>query len=293
MRSRILMMIAILSTILISCSQYDDQQELFAQDETSEILAKAESFNDSLLSIKGTTSRGFLSKFARFCAIAGADVAGAYECGKIGGAVGTVGGPTGTVAGAAIGGLIGGVGASYTAHRSTRNEDFIPIERVVCGYTAVKLEEDVLIDTYPQKIKLKLPEEAISLQEIGLKHNLILKKLQETSDLSPDINQILTPIEKEVLSSSAFVEQYNLTLNKSSNFLEYSKAQSNDVDDRLMSMYLNLFLNFPDKLDDVEFISNKYIEMIQNDDSFSELEKGILYQAICVAAYSIEFWSEE
>lgn len=59
-----------------------------------------------------------------------------------------------------------------------------------------------------------------------------------------------------------------------------------------MRLYLDVFQTYPDKADDVEFITNKYIEHISASDELSAEEKEIIYSALSVAASSYEYWEK-
>ena len=43
----------------------------------------------------------------------------------------------------------------------------------------------------------------------------------------------------------------------------------------------------------MEFITNKYIELIEESDEISPEEKEIIYSALSVAASSYEYWEEK
>lgn len=68
-----------------------------------------------------------------------------------------------------------------------------------------------------------------------------------------------------------------------------SKSGNEDVPDVVMRLYLEVFQNYPDKADDVEFITNKYIELISASNELTAEEKEIIYSALSVAASSYEY----
>ena len=61
----------------------------------------------------------------------------------------------------------------------------------------------------------------------------------------------------------------------------------------VMKLYLDIINKYPEKVDDVEFVSNKYIELITNSSELTDEEKDCLYSAISVAVSSFEFWQSK
>lgn len=53
------------------------------------------------------------------------------------------------------------------------------------------------------------------------------------------------------------------------------------------------FHRYPEKANDVEFISNKYVELISASLELTEEDKDLLYSAISVAVSSFEYWENE
>lgn len=133
------MIVACVGSMLFSCSKeetsvYTHQSDLPPiQTQVAQLSADLTGVNREFTKDKEARA-GFFSKFARFCAIATADVtggcqmaayggrAGAYVGGKVGLAVGgpkgfVTGVIGGAVGGAAIAGTVGAIGASYSAHK--------------------------------------------------------------------------------------------------------------------------------------------------------------------------------
>ena len=69
-------------------------------------------------------------------------------------------------------------------------------------------------------------------------------------------------------------------------------SKGNDISTRLMNMFYDILVEYPEKLSDVEFIINKYIDAVKSSSELSEDEKDLIYTGLSVAASSSEFWNE-
>lgn len=261
----------------------------------SALVSDLKALNDSLIISQSPDTRGFWSGTLTFCAIAGADAAGAYEVGKIGAKIGfLVGNVDGALVGAGIGGLIGGAGASYGAYRTTRSTTIVSPQTVTAAYIAVRQDSLNFNEYYPTQIDLNLPEDKRHLQEIGAKHNLVLKKLSNQDLSLTPISEVLTNMETKIIQSSEFENGYYSILN-SYVFGDYNTYVENNgsVGNTVMKLYLDIMNKYPEKANDVEFISNKYVELISASPELTEDEKDLLYSAISVAVSSFEYWENE
>lgn len=261
----------------------------------SSLVNDLKALNDSLIFSQNTETKGFWSGALTFCAIAGADAAGAYEVGKIGAKVGfLVGNLDGALIGAGIGGLIGGAGASYVAYRSTRSTSIVSPQTVTAAYVAVRQDSPNLSEYSPTQINLNLPENKRHLQEIGAKHNLVLKKLSNQDLSLTPVSEVLTSMETKIIQSSEFEKGYYSILN-SYVFGDYDTyvANNGSVGNTVMKLYLDIMNKYPEKANDVEFISNKYVELISASPELTEEDKDLLYSAISVAVSSFEYWENE
>ena len=276
----------------LSCSEEVGEVKKEKPDELLEALAE---FNEDLISTR-PSSRGFL----RFLCVASADVAGAYELGRIGGKIGLFcGGFKGALIGGGVCGLVGGVGASYGAYCGTRSAQIDDSRLMVtAAYAAIKVEEKVVLEYPRDNITVAMPvghEDAI---DVGIKHNIMLDMIRTESDLLSDIdvNVVLSPQEKEVLESEEFIENYNRLIPKyaSLDVNDYLSAAAVDsVDSRVMGLFLDLYNQYPENIADVRFIVEKYIEMIEASDVFTDDEKRCIYTGLAVAVCSFEYWEGE
>lgn len=290
----------ILALLLSSCSNEESTLTISEVESTVEIQSvlvnDLKALNDSLITLQATDSRGFMTNALTFCAIAGADAAGAYEVGKIGAKIGfMLGNLDGALIGAGIGGLIGGVGASYGMYCTTRSNTIILApQTVTAAYVAVRQENPDLTNHYPTQISLRLPENKRHLQEIGANHNLVLKRLSNQDLSLTPVAEVLSPTQTKIIQSVEFEEGYYTVLN-SYIFGNYDTYVDDNgtVGNTVMKLYLDIMNRYPDKANDVEFISNKYVELISSSPELTEEDKDILYSAISVAVSSFEYWENE
>lgn len=56
-------------------------------------------------------------------------------------------------------------------------------------------------------------------------------------------------------------------------------------------MYLSLYIEFPENLDDIVIIINNYIDIIEKNNEFTSNEKTIIYSALIVSLYSPQLWN--
>ena len=248
---------------------------------SNDIVAQMSHFNDSLSMTKPET-RG-AGRILYWMCVVSSDIIGGYSGGCAGAKVGAIIGHPHV--GAAIGAVVVGGYSSYKAHRilsdayATRgveknNISLKPME-VAAAYVPALENEAVIKDNYPTQIKLdNLDKKDI---EIGAKHNAILKNLETNNFNKEKILQYLSKEELQILSSKEKGE--------------YIKTDGNDTPAKVMNLFFEIFEKYPDNVDDVQFIINKYIEAVKNTEEISEADKEIIYQALSIGASSYEYWS--
>ena len=280
--------------LICSCStEASNVVENYQTTPTSEIVYKLGTFNDSLLPISAITARGSgCSETLTYASVAYKDIKGAYKLGKVGFRIGRIFGPNGAVAGAAIGGLIGGAGYSYIEWQKRQSRASFgttsPLE-VTQAYVSVVESEPIYSNFTPTTIAVTYPSVTQDTQLMGAKHNLVLQALVDNNLSRTPIEHCLTAVEDSIISSKEFEEAYYAYFED-----ENINSETNeDVPDAVMSLYLQIFQTYPERANDVEFITNKYIELIEESDEISPEEKEIIYSALSVAASSYEYWEEK
>ncbi|MGN0236737.1 MAG: hypothetical protein ACI4AK_01400 [Lepagella sp.] len=252
----------VIAFALCSCNNEENARDVVetsqnVQLEESKLLSDLTALNDSLIASQPATKSG-TRKILSACSIAGADVGGAYEIGRIGLRVGSLFGPKGAIAGALVGGLIGGVGASYAAYRTTRsNDNILSPDMLASAYISVLEDNPNYSLYYPNDITLRLPTGKTNLQEIGVKHNLILEKLFHNEYSTTSLQDGLSSLEVQILSSEEFIQGYYQTINFYK-FSDHTTFVSNDgsVANATMRLYLDALYSYPEDLDDIENLSN-------------------------------------
>lgn len=283
----------LLSAVLLVCSCSSDDT-VISQPETvpttSDLVIKLTELNDSLMTTDEIISRGVTySQAYTYTKIAYKDIKGAYKLGKIGLRIGQVFGPEGATAGAVIGGLIGGAGYSYIEYNKGQSRAINTVSsplQVTQAYVSVVESAPTYSDYTPTQITLQYPTANTNTQLMGAKHNLVLQKLVDNDLSLTPINKCLTPEEESIITSKEFEDAYYAGLEAEN----INSDTNEDVPDVVMRLYLEVFQNYPDKADDVEFITNKYIELISASNELTAEEKEIIYSALSVAASSYEYW---
>lgn len=287
MKKFLLIIVAALVIFSFSCT---DQENVSKADNQAVLIENLQQFNESLI-----TSEKESRSFMRFLCVASADVAGAYEVGRICGRFGLfVGGIKGALIGGGIGGLIGGVGASYGAYCGTRSQivSHDSKELITSAYAVVKMNDE-LVREYPREnIDINLPKKHKDLLEIGIKHNIILDMVRNEREILEEIipDSVLTEEEKNVLESKEFIDSYNNFIPKYATLSVDEFLSGETVDSKVMSLFLDIYNAYPENIQDVKFIINKYIELIEASDSFTDDEKQSIYAGLSVAVCSYEYW---
>lgn len=287
-------MLIVMSLLMISCEKKVKNEFNCQDSETLEIL---KNFNDSLSLNSNHETKGFL----RFIAVASADVVGAYELGRIGVKIGAIGGLKGALIGGAIGGIVGGVGASYVAYCGTRPEttsslDSPTIDMVVAGYSRIIVSDSLMQSYVVGEINLNFPEkfndDAI---RTGKMHNLILDISLNGGELS-NVKTVLSDMEKSVIYSDEYMDNYNEVVDKfrdmrNTDDMEYL-YKDGTVESSVMRLFLEIYNRYPNNCEDVNFIINKYIDVVDKSKEMPDEMKSCIYNGLAVAAYSYKYWQD-
>lgn len=293
--------------VFVSCSsnEFDMRPSVATSEEHSELLSQMAYFNDSILAAKRQT-RSFVQPGAwRRAQIIAADCGGAYSGGRAGAWAGSFLGPNGTIAGGFLGGLLGGACGSYVAWKSTRNgtrtvstapvDIALAKEKTINAYVTMLNEDNTLSDYAPQKINVLYPVVNENVTLMGAKHNIILKKLVEGENMAIDGTQQLSKEQVDIINSKDFSESFNNTMKSICNNISTSEGMSLEgegISTKLMNMFYDILIKYPDGLGDIEFLINKYMDAVKNSPEIPEDDKPLIYSGLSVAASSSEFWSE-
>jgi hypothetical protein len=255
-------------------------------------IVQLNKLNDSLMTISSNVeSRGkFWNIFKKVCKIAFADIKGAYNGYKWG----AIFGPAGSWVGASVVG-IGSSAIAGVDEFSRASLQFISQSEIECAYVITISDPNFEINklSVGERVKIDIPQEHVSTVELGKVHNLTLQTLQ-TKDLTMvNIENGFTTEEIEILHSSKFQDYYTSYLSDNNAFsLDFVLSDSNDKEDYIVQLFLDLYKNYPNDIDDVNYIINEYIHIIEQDTQLTPEEKHIIYIAIAMAGYSTDYWDQ-
>lgn len=288
-----------LSIVISSCSQQEQEINAPREQVKDELILSLENLNDSIMATK-PQSRSFL----RFLAVSAADIGGAWELGKIGATVGSAFPGYGTLIGGGVGAVVGGVGASYVAYCSTCSI-VVPYNYDVAFVAAeyAKIKESVEInECFDEQIKLEIPQKYEEALLVGAEHNLILDALRadsvitrsEPMNMENTTSPSLSTIETQVLNSSGFVDRYNSLMQTYCSLdVEKYVSDNNSMGSQVVRLFIDVYNQYSETIDDVNLIINKYIQRIESSSSLTNDEKQLIYNALAVAAYSFRYWDNE
>ena len=292
-------MAIILMLIVISCSNNEqvlpnlDEERISptAQLDADPLIVNLKSLNDSLISNRNIESRGFRDffRFMDAIAVVVADVRGAIDGAKWGGSL--LGWP-----GAILGSVV--VGATYSTlaglccDSRALSENKVNLQQVELAYVNATLDEGLIRDEILEAtpIAINIPKEYQSSLEVGVLHNATLRIIDEDIPMQYELEDGLSTDEIKMLNSDEFVSKYNYSLeNPQVLTLEYINDDPSK-EDRVIQLFLQAYQEYPSDLDDVNYLINRYIELIEIDPQITEMQKEIVYSALSTAAYSTNYW---
>ena len=286
------------------------------QMEEQHLLVDLQNYNKDLLTRAET--RGAGDWILKTCAIAGADIIGAWGGAQIGGTIGSVGGSVGTIVGGSIISLVCGTGASYLAYKGCSivkpGINTGPITSEIAyidpGYIYLATlnisPEDRLNEIREANISTTFPEGFEGIERIGIDHNLALEGLFMEDSANNDHTQP-NPVDSATLNffnSPEFIIQYQALQNQILTAMTeienldieqyFSDSDNQNISltaQNVMTLFMELYTQYPAGLEDIDQIVNFYLQKIDNTNALTMDEKEILYSGLAVAAYSPRFWS--
>lgn len=300
-----LFVLALLMLFFQSCSNKEIENYSQSNDVNnvnSELLIKMTSFNDSILQTRGVT-RGFVKPgmYKRARVIAG-DIEGAISTGGACFWAGSFAGPQAAIGCGFLGGLIGGVSGSWLAYREqywTRANSLTPEdlentkEKTIAAYASMISNEEEVMKFTPKEIRVDYPVKDENITLMGTKHNFMLKKLISNETIDLNISNKLSKEQVKFLNSKEFNDAISGAMKNISKNLKdgnQMKSKGDGLTAKVMNLFYEILAKYPDNLNDIEFIINKYIEAIDATKELSNNEKKIIYAGLSVAASSSEFW---
>lgn len=293
------MLFVILCTVFCSCSNDEKISDATEADNNileSELLLKISAFNDSAINSKIQT-RGWIKPGAwKRAQVIAADIAGGVSGGKAGFGIGSFFSPAGAGAGAVIGAIVGAGCGSYMAYanaywtRAALKMDMTP-QKATLAYASV-LKEGNIENSVPKDIIVDYPIEDKDITLMGAKHNLVLKKLIDNDIKLEKVEDCFTKEELAVINSDEYQKVFDKTMSAISNNNDILKIEGDDVTTKVMNLFYEILQKYPDNNDDIEYIINKYIEVIKKSNEISDVDKKNIYSGLSIAASSSEFWEQ-
>ena len=284
--------------VFASCSKEVAYNDIQKESNNSLLISEMSDFNDSLLQTVSQT-RASNKQILDRMSIVVADAIGAYECGSVGAKIGAFFGHPHV--GAGICALVGGAYSSYKCYdllHSTRALSspvkYQPLQ-VAAAYVPAVENTSIIQNNLPKQISINFSEPNDEAIEFGAKHNVIVSNLQTNNfAIDSDVKKLLTKEEFEILSSNDFIDEYDNIVNNLSDCIVNKRIPQNaneDVSSMLMNLFASILETYSDKLEDTEFIINKYLDAVQRSSELTSEEKDNIYKSLSVAASSFEFWN--
>ncbi len=305
MRKIIILIIACITIgCIASCTNEKDMPKVenietlesnFANDP---LIINLIAFNDSIISnsqLNYLESRSFWSKFKgiikKVFTVVAADVIG-FATGA--GAASTIC----PVASPIIGGIVS-VGCSVNAYKisdlpsNANGPKFHFGQRdVELAYVNARMDEELVrkeIRRCPQ-LKINIPKKYEECYRAGIYHNVSIRLMLEKAPLRYTIYDYFNEEVINALSTPEFGEMFEETMTYASHFsLQYYAENSSKVL-RVIELFLDALEEYPEDFDDVNYLINSYIEIIEKDQSITESDKEAVYSSLSTAAFSLSYW---
>jgi hypothetical protein len=269
--------------------------------ETVSTINDLKYFNDSLISSRNQTKSNN-SNSSRFINIVFADLKGGME-----GYTKYKGYDTKTrLVAAAIYAIAASAQAAITtsnnpnsealkAFKLCQNGGHVLFNQVVSVYigttTGKSLKEDY---PYFNNVKIYLPAEYQECENVGEVHNVAMNQLliQENVTLT-DVQQEMSrqDIALALINTEDFTSEFYEYLEQGSSYdLSYNSNFCSQQEKKVLQLFLDLLKSYPENMEDVNYVINGYIKIIEQDNELSSDEKTAIYIAMSVAAYSADLW---
>lgn len=164
-------------------------------------------------------------------------------------------------------------------------------QKATIAYASV-LKEGNIENSVPKDIIVDYPIEDKDITLMGAKHNLVLKKLIDNDIKIEKVEDCFTKEELAVINSDEYQKVFDKTMSAISNNNDILKIEGDDVTTKVMNLFYEILQKYPDNNDDIEYIINKYIEVIKKSNEISDVDKKNIYSGLSIAASSSEFWEQ-
>lgn len=287
-------------------------------------FAQMKQFNDSVFLYSNCRTRGWWCSLGRALAVTGADIigaaAGVQANGVLIGAAGAATGGTGAVVAGAVAATICGAGASYVAYCETElvscSEPLSVTEimsNIPVGSFKTSSTGPTIIGPTTDEPTTTDPIIPSYLAVCGGVHNIALRNIIVTTPPAEDeststknenyvyVNTILNDngitaksvsiAYNNILSVVVPAVKNNFNYNSLLNVMKEEGMITGNLQ-RAYELFLEVFQSYPQNQEDIEFIVNRYLEIIKVSNDFDEKEKEALYMGLSIALKSPDLWKE-
>jgi len=316
-----------LSVFVVSCNKEEKQNERdYSQ---SDLVLQLKGVNAELLSTRPQTKiTGRQALNVALNDVGGAWVGGKVGL-KIGAKIGTMLGSP--IQGGSVGAFVGGVGyaavkswLAWPESEVTENpsyDDMVHFEEAVmrdydAGSSLTDLFEDIDVISGEDEGYIKgrifvgmntLENVALSTAElmVGEKHNLMLAYMQGKiapqapttytrapkrefpGDVDPGMSAAKRRLlVKRIFQSDTMRQEYDRMLSTE------SLGEDGTLPTLVTSLFSDVFKEYPDSVEDVVYLINQYISIIDASDELTDDEKTWIKHGLSVSLYSYNYWSK-
>lgn len=181
--------------------------------------------------------------------------------------------------------------AACCGSRATSDYPIISQTQVELAYVAAIKNDGLLKEQIDKSlVSINIPPKYDLSFKVGLYHNAALKIIGEGLSLGYELEEALTPEEITMLHSEEFRNNFKYSMNNPHIFsFDYISANPTK-EDRVIQLFLQAYQEYPSDLNDVNYLINKYIEIIENDIQITDMQKCAVYSALSTAIYSTNYW---
>lgn len=289
-----------------ACSNYEQQSPLGEQDrynsvdvengidgDNASLVAKIELVNETRKSsFSGDETRGF-KQWLDGIKIGLADLRG---------------GAAGLAAGGIGGMLLGALIYSLTCalilimqdlgkeHVASSVMNQLSKERIECVYSSLEINPDVYkrVKDEAQGLRLSIPNKYANVLDVAIGHNALLYMYSdEYSDRI--VNLSGSQDVKKVFENDSFNKFYMRFMDDPlTETLVTSKGEVNSglysTEMKILTLFMDACENSTANIKDVCELANEYINVIEEDGSLSDDGRRLVYGAMAIGVYSINFW---
>lgn len=328
-----ILLTTIIVSILVFFSGCANENEIVVDSptiENSSLIKELDSFNAKILRDKGicrtynmnqpepSLSQNPVTRLSRGWGVAWSDAKGTFGGARVGGKLGATFGPhSAVIMGGLCAILCGSVASFYTYSKNlTDTQNSLAASYAYLQKTGQLYNPEIIYAAYlkiddKQKINIVqksdiafITQSPVSFQQtsiVGVQHNAVIENLKNP-ELLQKVNIDKSSIEYKVISSNEFKTEYKKCVDNCLNnsyeneivlYMNNPNYLYTQETAKVMDLFMEVYNNYPEKMEDVDFLVNYYVSKIEASDEFKSIDKTGLYSALSVAMYSPRLWENE